>query len=432
MFKSWAVTRGPSLDPRREAARGRGRGPPARLRRLRRHDPEGPVWRRHGRDLGSRLLVRRRSGKGPCQGRPQIRADGREAEGRMGAGADEARPQRRQAHQLAADQASRRIFKGRRRRRRAQERSLGRLRPYAEADRRGQGQGAEAVHDDQADRDCSRRSGIRTRALAADARASGNGKTPAKAPRPRVAKAAQPQRARMETRAKDGQRERDQSRRTTRLRRAAALRQAARPPSSDGWVHEIKFDGYRIQMRVEDGEVSLKTRKALDWTDKFSAIAQGRRDSCPTPSSTARSSRSNDKRRSGFFRACRPRSPSGNTDDLVYFAFDLLFAERRGSAAAAAARTQGAAARAARASTRARKPRPLRYVEHFDANGEQMMNSAREAGLEGVISKQATAPYRSGRSGSWVKIKSRPGHEVVIGGWTSNKRQIPLADGRRE
>ncbi len=47
-----------------------------------------------------------------------------------------------------------------------------------------------------------------------------------------------------------------------------------RPPSADGWAHEIKFDGYRVQLRVEDGEATLKTRKGLDWTDKFQAIAK--------------------------------------------------------------------------------------------------------------------------------------------------------------
>ena len=47
-----------------------------------------------------------------------------------------------------------------------------------------------------------------------------------------------------------------------------------RPPGSEDWCHEIKFDGYRVQMRVEGGEVELKTRKGLDWTDKFGAIAK--------------------------------------------------------------------------------------------------------------------------------------------------------------
>lgn len=46
-----------------------------------------------------------------------------------------------------------------------------------------------------------------------------------------------------------------------------------RPPSAKGWIHEIKFDGYRIQMRIENGEVTLKTRKGLDWTARYRAIA---------------------------------------------------------------------------------------------------------------------------------------------------------------
>ena len=49
-----------------------------------------------------------------------------------------------------------------------------------------------------------------------------------------------------------------------------------RPPSGDGWCHEIKFDGYRVQLRVEDGEAALKTRKGLDWTDKVPRHRQGR------------------------------------------------------------------------------------------------------------------------------------------------------------
>jgi bifunctional non-homologous end joining protein LigD len=46
-----------------------------------------------------------------------------------------------------------------------------------------------------------------------------------------------------------------------------------RPPAGDGWCHEIKFDGYRVQLRIEDGKATLKTRKGLDWTDKFASIA---------------------------------------------------------------------------------------------------------------------------------------------------------------
>lgn len=63
-------------------------------------------------------------------------------------------------------------------------------------------------------------------------------------------------------------------------------------------------------------------------------------------------------------------------------------------------------------------------------NGEQMLATACDSGLEGIISKRIDAPYRAGRGGNWVKTKGRPGHEVVIGGWKTT-RQVPLADGRR-
>ena len=106
----------------------------------------------------------------------------------------------------------------------------------------------------------------------------------------------------------------------------------------------------------------------------------------------------------------------GNTDKVVFFAFDLLFAggedlrplpllDRK-------ERLRKLLGRSAK-STRA----PIRYVEHFDADGEQVLIWARKAGLEGIISKQADAPYRAGRGKGWLKIKCRPGHEVVVGGW---------------
>ena len=204
----------------------------------------------------------------------------------MGAGADEERPLRRQAHQLAADQASRRILEGRRRRRRARGRTLRRLRPQPRGYRRRQGQGADAIHDDEADRQGSRRCGIPTRALrptraqwqgSSAARPKGKTRSRTAAPLHRKAERRKPAHAVKVDALPD-------------FVAPQLCNNAERPPSSDGWVHEIKFDGYRMQMRIEDGEVSLKTRKALDWTDKFPAIAKAAA-SCPTPSSTAKSSR---------------------------------------------------------------------------------------------------------------------------------------------
>jgi bifunctional non-homologous end joining protein LigD len=190
---------------------------------------------------------------------------------------------------------------------------------------------------------------------------------------------------------------------------------ADRPPSSDGWVHEIKFDGYRIQMRVEDGDVSLKTRKALDWTEKFSAIAKAAAalpDTILDGEIVALDANGNPD-----FSAMQAALSDGNTDDLIFFAFDLLFANGEDLRPLPLVERKERLRALLSKHARAKSP-PLRYVEHFDAGGEEVMESARNAGLEGIISKRADAPYRSGRGG-WIKTKSRPGHEVVIGAWTS-------------
>ena len=122
VFKSWAVTARALARSRRQAPGGRGRGPSARLRRLRGDHPEGRVRRRHGDAVGPRLLGargRERSGEGAEEGRAEVRAGGREAARRLGAGAAQG-PRGRAAAQLAADQAPRRRraqpCRGRRRR----------------------------------------------------------------------------------------------------------------------------------------------------------------------------------------------------------------------------------------------------------------------------------------------------------------------------
>uniref|UniRef100_UPI0013DA9A4A hypothetical protein n=1 Tax=Stenotrophomonas maltophilia TaxID=40324 RepID=UPI0013DA9A4A len=75
----------------------------------------------------------------------------------------------------------------------------------------------------------------------------------------------------------------------------------------------------------------------------------------------------------------------------------------------------------------------IRYVEHFDVDGDDMLESAQRAGFEGIISKRANAPYRSGRNDAWLKIKTRPGYEVVIGGWkTTNGKFRSLMAGAFE
>jgi bifunctional non-homologous end joining protein LigD len=190
-----------------------------------------------------------------------------------------------------------------------------------------------------------------------------------------------------------------------------------RPPTADSWVHEIKFDGYRIQMRIEDGEVSLKTRKALDWTDKFPNIAKAasKLPNCIIDGEIVALNAKGDP----DFSAMQAALSNGDTDGLIYFAFDLLFANGEDLRKLPLTERKEHLEALLKKHVRA-KASPLRFVAHFAASGDDMLAAARERGLEGIISKQADAPYRSGRGGSWLKIKTRPGQEVVIGAWTSN------------
>ena len=194
-----------------------------------------------------------------------------------------------------------------------------------------------------------------------------------------------------------------------------------RPPPGDGWGHEIKFDGYRLQLRVERGRATLKTRKGLDWTDKFRAIAK---DAAALPDGLYDGEAcALDASGSPDFPALQAALADGRTDDLIFFAFDALFlagedlrplplAERK-------ARLQAVVKAAGRA-----LERRIRYVEHFVTAGDAVLQSACRMSLEGIVSKRLDAPYRSDRGDAWQKSKCRAGHEVVIGGWTGETGQL--------
>ena len=172
--------------PARPPPRRRSRGSSAGLRRLRGHDSERPVWRRHRAVVGSRLLgaARARRRKRPGQGRPQIHPGGREAARQLGAGAHAPRPQRRQAHQLAADQAPGRVRRRGNRRRHLGRGPLRRLGPHHGRDRGRQRPRAEAFHARrQGAHGGRRRSGIRNRGQPRK-RASRRAKATAAAPSP--------------------------------------------------------------------------------------------------------------------------------------------------------------------------------------------------------------------------------------------------------
>ncbi len=190
-----------------------------------------------------------------------------------------------------------------------------------------------------------------------------------------------------------------------------------RPPSGEGWLHEIKFDGYRVQVRVEGGKAVVRTRKGLDWTDRFGAIATacaGLPDAVIDGEIVAL-----DDGGAPDFAALQAALAEQRTDQLVLFAFDLLC---QGSEDL---RPLKLSDRKERLQALLGQDGPLlRYVAHFDTGGDAILHSACRLSLEGIVSKQANAPYQSGRSETWTKAKCRSGHEMVIGAWTDTGGQL--------
>jgi bifunctional non-homologous end joining protein LigD len=200
-----------------------------------------------------------------------------------------------------------------------------------------------------------------------------------------------------------------------------------RPPAGAGWCHEIKFDGYRVQLRVEGGEATLLTRKGLDWTEKFGAIAKA--GSALPDALIDGEIVALDENGAPSFSALQAAISDGKTDDLVFFAFDLLFAGGEDLRRVPLGERKERLKKMLEA--RKGKSNPtIRYVEHFESGGDAILQSACKLSLEGIVSKKLDAPYRSGRSESWTKAKCRAGHEVVLGGWkTTNGKFRSLMAG---
>jgi bifunctional non-homologous end joining protein LigD len=172
---------------------------------------------------------------------------------------------------------------------------------------------------------------------------------------------------------------------------------AQRPPRGQGWVHELKHDGYRLQVHVRDGRVKLYTMNAADWTKRYPRIVE-------------QAARIKGSAIIDAEVVCLDAEGVANFDALhsrimdqaaVACAFDLLMidgddlrrkplSERKAVLRKLLKRTKGG----------------IQYVEHVEGDGAEMFAAACKLGLEGIVSKKLDAAYRSGPSKSWIKVKN--------------------------
>lgn len=201
------------------------------------------------------------------------------------------------------------------------------------------------------------------------------------------------------------------------------LSRAATPPEGDEWVHEIKYDGYRLLASVERGRVRLRSRPGADWTARLPAIAAA------VASLGARTLALDGELvyldDAGFpefeqlWSATRSRELRGR---LYYQVFDLLNLNGEDLTSQPLAERKE---RLVRLLARAQHPR-LRYVAHVQGNGAEFFRAVDQLGLEGIVSKRAHSVYRSGvRSDDWIKVKCFHIQHFSVVGYT-------IADGRLE
>lgn len=184
------------------------------------------------------------------------------------------------------------------------------------------------------------------------------------------------------------------------------------PPTGTHWLHEIKFDGYRLQAHIRRRGVKLLTRSGLNWTARFGeAIAVALADLKVQDAIIDGEVVAEGSGGAPDFSALQDALATGHTDRLVFYAFDLLYLD--GYDLRRAPLTERKAGLAAMIGA----PGVVRYSEHFEENGERLLRHACRLGLEGVVSKLRDAPYRSGRGKEWIKSKCSNRQEFVVAGY---------------
>jgi bifunctional non-homologous end joining protein LigD len=188
-------------------------------------------------------------------------------------------------------------------------------------------------------------------------------------------------------------------------------------PTGNAWIHEYKYDGYRLLLSVGDGVATAWTRNAKDWSDKFKALVKAAAKLPPGCLLDGEAVALDDKGKPSF--QLLQSTLKGGSADLAFYAFDLLIdrgedirhlpnLERKERLAAL---LEGVGP-------------PLIYGDHVIGKGEALFTAICKEGGEGIISKKADAPYRGVRTRCWLKIKCIQRQEFVIVGWSeSDKRR---------
>ena len=191
---------------------------------------------------------------------------------------------------------------------------------------------------------------------------------------------------------------------------------SAKAPSGEGWVHEVKLDGYRIQVHLEKGRARLFTRAGHDWSEKYPALVKAFAKLAAKQAILDGELVAVDEKGRSNFQELQNAMEAGDAGGLLYYAFDLLFVDGKDL------RPLPLLERKARLRKLLKgAPATVLFSEHFETSAPEMLKASCRLELEGIISKRADAPYQSGRGANWLKSKCQQRQEFVIGGFTDGE-----------
>jgi bifunctional non-homologous end joining protein LigD len=174
------------------------------------------------------------------------------------------------------------------------------------------------------------------------------------------------------------------------------------PPQDEGWVYEIKADGYRAQLHVEDGEAKAYSRTGYDWTEQFSSIVAAAQKLKAKSAILDGEAVAYGSGGLPDFQQLRRELGRKQSDRIRYHAFDLMYLDGYDLRRVTYAKRKELLQRLLQ-----NAPETFIYVEHLAADGEDIFRNACKLGLEGLVAKRADAPYRSGRQETWLKLKCK-------------------------
>lgn len=192
------------------------------------------------------------------------------------------------------------------------------------------------------------------------------------------------------------------------------------PPAGDAWVHELKFDGYRMLCRIDRGKVTFWSRNQKEWTAKFLNVAASVKSLPLTTAILDGEIVMVDAQGHSSFQKLQRAMSKSATSKFVYEVFDLIYldgydltrvslTERKRLLNGLCADSRGT----------------IRYSEHFEGNGDAFFKHACAYGIEGIVSKLADSTYDSTRNRSWLKVKCNKQQEFVIVGYTPSTKGLP-------